>query len=351
MDDSSSSGSSTPRDISDISPRSVTPQSSPPDPNVAPPQAPPQVQNCDDATHCNVNGITCGGTFRNCPGIDANGFNTTYSNVLHPAGNGLMGFAVRVCDQCVLHDHANPLLQKQHRVREWAGPNTFSGNLAQLCHSCIRDEMRLYWQRVNLNTTLANLPANAAPSLQRVRQWPNMASANQNLCVCHHNAITSYQHHCHRCRDGAFTNEFVNPYLSTEAFLRNKDKAAITGRVRSVVGDPHHNVPQQTINNRMFNQVGRMCLCGGRPKRPSIPEYIGFCMCCSGVKVIAHNIPERYQQVNMVVPSVAGPRRSARNHGASQDRTKGPAKALRSHFHRVNIERGWMQADPLIGST
>lgn len=174
---------------------------------------------------------------------------------------------------------------------------------------------------MNLNTTLANLPANAAPSLQRVWQWPSTASADQSLCVCHHNAITNYQHHCHRCRDGAFIDRFVNPYLGTEAFLRNKDKAAITGRVQSAVGDPHHNVPQQTIQNRAFNQIGRMCPCGGRPKRPSFPEYIGFCLCCSGVKIVAHNIPAQYHQANMMVPPVTGLRRSPRNHAASQDRT------------------------------
>jgi len=321
----------------------------PPPPSPSPPAVQPNYPRCNDALHCS-NGMPCGPSFP-CPGVRSDGLNSTFNNVLHPAGPGLPGFNATVCSQCVLHDDVNPQFQKANRVRSWADARYASGNLIQLCHSCIRDEMGLYWQRVSLNTSLSALPATTGPSLQRVAKWPTLDAPDQNLCVCMADVVTPFRNYCHQCRDQVFHDRFELPWTRNEDILRTKTKAVITGRAHLVAGGPQHNVPNRVIQNRMNSdsQIGRMCPCGERPKGPEFPqgEYIAFCLACSGVRVLAQFIPEQYQQDRMLN---TGLRRSPRNHDASQDRTKGPTRALRSHLHRVNIERGWLQYDPLIGN-
>lgn len=281
--------------------------------------------------------------------------NLTYGppQIPHPAPPAnIMGFAVRVCDNCSQHDHPHPN-EKRRQIRGWATSHEMSGNLVRLCNSCTRDEMELYWQRLSLNTPVGALPVTAAPSLQEVSQWPTAAAPEQNLCVCHSRAITTYQHYCHMCRDLGFYYTFTLPYQRNELFLVHKSKAVLSGQQQCNLdgaGFPVLNITRRERVRRLNAQIGRMCPCGkDPPASDNEAPFIGFCLCCSGVRVIDYNIPRKYRRANVA----RGPlRRSPRNHAPSVgNRTKGSVRALRSHLNRVNIERGWVQNDPLIGPT
>ncbi|UPX15604.1 uncharacterized protein EKO05_0006047 [Ascochyta rabiei] len=254
-------------------PESYSSESPSPDP-VPPPLIPLPPPQCDDWHHCDPTGINCGGTFHVCPGFDPVGGNVTYGPVpiFHPAPPAGMGFAARVCDQCRQHDNGIPH-PKNVQVRTWADANAYSGNLIQLCHSCIQDEVELYWQRLSLNTPVPALPAGASPSLFDAQQWPTTANTEQNLCICHSRAIATYDRYCHQCRDQGFQRWFTAAYHANEQFLRTKTKPVITGQKLCDLHAPHnthpaHRITQRTIQARMNASIGRMCPCGERPKAP-----------------------------------------------------------------------------------
>jgi hypothetical protein len=333
-------------------PRSPSPDPLPPPPPPPPPPAPPFPQQCEDAPHCDPTGIRCRGAYHVCPGFDPAGMNIPYTSALvHPGPPAsMLGFACRVCNHCLNHDNNFPHPPKHLLVKQIANANSHSGNLIQLCHTCIRDEIELYWQRIHSNPPPL---ASAAPSLTRIGHWPTRDHPYQNLCICSTVAINAYTHHCHACRDAAFTQHFSATSFRNERFLRTKTKPVLTGKklcnlhspLRPGHTHPPHSVSGRTINARMNADIGRLCPCGERPKAPENfgEEYILYCIACSGVRVNPNRLPEQYQERNMPLR-----RRSPRGHGMG--RTKGPVRAFRSHLYRVNIERGWYQGgDPAIG--
>jgi hypothetical protein len=103
---------------------------------------------------------------------------------------------------------------------------------------------------------------------------------------------------------------------------------------------------------RQPNGIGRMCPCDERPdRRPPAQRSITVCIACIGVKIRGNVIPSECSQAQMAATQ---PRRSARpadqtSATAQINQTRGPQRAVRSALSGVNIERGWVSNDPLIG--
>ena len=268
----------------------------------------------------------------------------SYSNRAHPGPNN-----IRVCHRCIQHTGdflgqqllpiRYQLLIQDIQVRQH-NPEAFKG---QLCHGCIKDEMKLYWARQ------ATAQPAAPVSVTAVDTWPTTAAAPQNLCICEENAIDPYAFHCHACRREAFQLFAADEKDSTAEFLGKRQKAVIKGTRRCVLnGGTQGYIVDGGVQARRWNDNRfRQCPCGETPKRSDALEYIDYCMSCMGVEVDPANLPPKYQQINFPTP-----RRSARNHGTPiYAPTKGPKRAARNPRFRVNIERGWVPNDPYVGGT
>jgi hypothetical protein len=236
----------------------------------------------------------------------------------------------------------------------------YSDATIDLCTRCTRDEMELYWRRYG---TAKPTGVGAAPSLVHVRRWPfgpmmalqGSMPHTQDLCMCARRLLGPYYNHCHACRDRMFALGHTNPHHRAEDFLRGRNKGVITERKACELngGTRAHRVQARHVSAREANGIGRTCPCGERPDvRHGPAKFINVCMVCMGVTVRGHLIPPQYSQAQMAAPTQL--RRSARlavraPPVAGIGRTRGSRKAIRSAMFRVNIERGWVPNDPLIG--
>lgn len=342
----------------------------PPDPPAAPaappppPPPPPPPFTCDDSGHCSL-GVNCQQHNTHiCPGLGAAGIATplSFNNILHPGPVPL-----QVCGNCLTHWNAGAPPNTRFRANAGLGTHT-NGYRAQLCHDCIRDEMEMYWLRQGTPR-----PA-GPPSLNMVAQWPQLANGRQDLCICMEKVQRPFRHHCHACREAALAQLAHNDKFHAEDILGTRTGPVIKGEKTCTANGgtrPHTISAAQQLNRRTRHRVGRQCPCGKRPKAPINPhtqEYITYCLACMGVRVTERNLPDEYQKDNIIGPgNVREPRRrsarlAGRNNvvaapaGAGQppvvyQRTKGPRRAPRSHLFRVNVERGWVPNDPLVGGT
>jgi hypothetical protein len=334
--------------MSDYSPDSIfssdpsysTLPSSPPPGQPPPPPPPPPPFVCDDFNHCHANGhlggVACDQVNRFiCPGFPAGVL--SFSGIQHPFPN-----IVQVCDWCANHEYFN----NWNRIRSVANVGANTGNMIQLCHGCIRDEMELYWER---NGTMVPSGPASAESLVHVDTWPYFPGPSlQNLCICINKTILEYRDYCHACRHSVWRTQVQDPRWTTEDILHERTKPVITGKKLCVTngGTAQHRITNATRNKRVRDNIGRMCPCGeaSKPNEPTLAqEYILICSACMGVCVWPLRLPARYQRANMQPR-----RRSPRNHVVTK-RTKGPKKAERKSTWRVNIERGWVHDDPFVG--
>lgn len=310
-----------------------TPPSSPPTP-------PEQPFVCDDFNHCRANGhlggVACDQVNRfTCPGIP--GGPPSFNGFQHP-----IPITIQVCDWCANHDYFN----NWNVVRSVANMGLNSGNMIQLCHGCIRDEMELYWER---NGTMAPAGPASAESIADVDTWPHLPGLSlQNLCICINRTILPFLDYCHACRHSEWRAQFLDPLWTTENILHERTKPVITGKKLCVSngGTAQYLILNATRNKRARLNVGRVCPCGeeSKPNEPTLAqEYILICSACMGVCVWPLRLPAQYQRANMQPR-----RRSPRNHAGSK-RTKGNRKTERKSTWRVNIERGWVRDDPLVG--
>lgn len=302
---------------------------------------------CSDFLHCLGAGdpegiIQCDvATQQVCPGLAAANLNTpnSYVNDGVHAGED----RTRTCGNCRLHE-GHPLFPNRLAlINSYSNVDLGSGIRSQLCRSCIYDEVELYWLRQGtLN------PMNARSS-QHIRQWP-AANGYQNLCMCEGWTVdTPAIDCCHACRDRLFFELCFNPFQMTEDVLHSCVQPVIKG-ARLYVNQDHGRsmrVSAATILRRRNQGIGRMCPCGNKPKRPSVPEYITYCMACSGVRIVPNFLPRDLRQGPVMARYER--RQSLRNSGFK--RTKGPGAARRHPTYRVNIERAWMTPDPEIGGT
>lgn len=190
----------------------------------------------------------------------------------------------------------------------------------------------------------------AAPSLALAAQWPTLPGVTQNLCICHATAVTPYVNHCHACRSAAFTTHAGSAKLLAQRILHNRTTAVITGRTRCNLngGTAAHLIPQEQRIRRWH--IGRKCPCGRKPKLEALPssrEYITVCLACMGVKIVPGNLPQRLRQHRFQQREFELRSGVVRACGV----TKGPKRAARRAEYRVNIERGWVEDDPLVGGT
>lgn len=179
----SSAGSSSPRGSKSASiPSSVTVTDS--EDSDAPviviplPQPPPPPPRCDDFNHCHPPGVnSCPVSIYPCPGLATNHHPTprSYAGIDHPWPHHSF-----ICNQCTRHGD-------QHKVTTIsvvANTAQRSGSKVFLCKRCMRDEIKLYWERYL--TAKPSGPA-AAPSLRNISRWPWGPAPNdlQNLCYCY----------------------------------------------------------------------------------------------------------------------------------------------------------------------
>ena len=303
------------------------------------PGTPPPIFSCHDFRHCGAVGRPIGApgcdltTLAWCPGLNLPGLNLTtppslYGGHIHPLPNPIV-----TCGFCRVHE-TTYLPGKVVYVDAEATANYHSGHRNQLCHSCLRGEVELYWMR-------QGTPAPGNSSVIWARQWP-LANGLQDLCTCATTSIAIWANtHCHACRDTIFLETCWRPYTNAEDILRRHTKPVITGKKRCRLQDatqPENRISNTVFNNRRARGIGRMCPCGEKPKLPSNLEYITVCFSCSGVRIDPANLPPELQQG----PIMETLNRRQRLRPRPLARTKGPRAAARSHMFRVNIEFGWL---------
>lgn len=326
-------------------------------PNPGGPAAPPVL--CDDNVCCGTAGLGAGvcmqGPLNNCAELVALGADFTptrsKSGRLHTLG-------IQFCNFCKRHERG----QKHNRVDTRTGTGQIStqvsqpalpapgvpamswGARADLCTPCIKEEMKLYWERMGIAMpgTIPGTPDPATrPTLNWAEHWPTAGAPLQDLCICHERTVTQFQRSCcHACRDRAFYSEYLSEAKETEDILRERKKAVIKGDSLCDIngGTSTFYVSAAEIAARVTKGVGRVCPCGREPA-PLAPaaHFIDVCLACSGVRVDPTRIPPAYQQLTMSPPN----KRVTRNHP-----TKGPRKAKRGPEYRVNIELAWRSVDP-----
>lgn len=335
------------------SPRPSSPPSSPrsPDPfGGLPHPAPANVMPCDDAGHCLSNFMPQCETavLRNCPGLPNGRTPPSYhGNIIHPQPGSVI-----TCANCRIHDTNawGPFgVPTNWFIETFATEERNSGLRNQLCYSCIRDEMELYWLRQGTNP-----PQGPALSVHRVVDWPIMPNADQNLCICQRDAVDRWVFHCHACRDEALRITCMRPYRRAENILRCRTRPVITGKKRCALngGTAQHWIGLQRKRNRVNAGFGRRCPCGNKskPMEPGGSEWISICLACMGVRIELARMPAKYQRANMQ-PRRRSPRGHAATAGPVLSRTQGPKAAQRSPEFRVNIERGWVENDWFVGGT
>ncbi|USP81701.1 uncharacterized protein yc1106_08975 [Curvularia clavata] len=314
-----------------------------PAPQQLPPPPPPIPWLCADFWHCAraIGGFCEPRDIVTCPGIVDFGYPTSLTyieDIEHPDGPE----TVVTCGHC--RTHVDDYEQLRHAmITADADINPFSGYRTQLCRGCIRDEVELYWLRQGQPN-----PGPAQNStLAMVRQWP-AANGVQDLCICEENSIAKWARtHCHACRTTLFLRDTHARWQIAEHVLRHHNKAVITGkcphRLEEDLYAPENRVSEDIVARRMANGIGRMCPCGEKPKEQSTPEYITFCMGCSGVRIDPAHLPPELQE-DAVLASYRR-RQSLRNPDRN---TKGPAQARKDPMNRVNTECGWMGPDPWL---
>ncbi|KAF1829133.1 hypothetical protein BDW02DRAFT_574251 [Decorospora gaudefroyi] len=226
------------------------------------------------------------------------------------------------------------------------------GFKAQLCHSCIKDEMELYWQRQGTNPPLQ------LPSMRMVARWPMLNTSVQDLCICRA-TIVNYENHCHACRDDAWNDLTASEKAEPEDIFGTRIPGVAKGQ-KAITANQQWRNTAATRQRRHNNRIARLCPCGNLPKKQLGPqtiaarEYISYCLACMGVKVDPrwNKPPVKYRE-----EAVANLRRRQRlvaavNVGVvapGYHRTKGPLREIRDPSFRVNIERGWVHNDPFVG--
>ncbi|XP_014557124.1 hypothetical protein COCVIDRAFT_15513 [Bipolaris victoriae FI3] len=276
-----------------------------------------------------------------CPGLAAVNIPTpnSYVNDGVHAGED----RTRTCGNCRQHE-GHPLFpDKRALINSYSNVNLASGIRSQLCRSCIYDEVELYWLRQG---TAGPTNARSSPF---IRQWP-LPNGLQNLCMCEIWTVdTPANDCCHACRDVLFSEFCFRPFQMTEDVLHSCTQPVIKGTRLYVNQDIGRStrVSAATILKRRAQGIGRMCPCGNKPKRPSVQEYITYCMACSGVRINPNFLPRDLRQGPVMARYQR--RQSLRNSGFK--RTKGPTAARRHPTYRVNIERAWLTPDPEIGGT
>ena len=311
-------------------------------------------EHCDDFIHCRASGGPRGNTLCDvswaflCPGLHP--FRPTPPSkygIIHPHPG-----EVWVCAHCMDHDTAACLpghfTNKLEPITTLADANYQSGFRNQLCHRCIRDEVELYWLRQG--TPVPPIKP-GGDTKQLVEQWPIAPNSLQDLCICNRLGITQFQFRCHACRDEGFRVNSWARYKLAEDILTSRDKKVITGHIRCHKngGTGRHlrkGIPDGPVTDRIANAgLRRRCPCGEKPKAQSTPEYITFCLGCSGVRIDPANLPPHLQYDNVMagIEKRKGMRLSTqRLRKVEMRRTNGTRKAKRSHIFRVNIESAWI---------
>jgi hypothetical protein len=315
---------------------------------------PPPPFACSDRPCCAIGNQACDpNTVQFCPGLPGPAGPTP------PSATGINHFGpspVQVCGNCVRHvDNGDDV---QTTIKSLAGAALHPlPHKAQLCHDCIKDEMVLYWHRQGTQAPAGPL------SIGLVEQWPAAANGIQDLCICEAKAVTPFQNHCHNCRRTARRRLVRGDKRQAEEILSTREKLVVTGRRLCNLNGGHHD-RLRVPGNPNFHE--RLCPCGRKPKKPHKinrrpNEYITYCLACMGVRVVPRNLPYQYKQHRMDDYSRTNPRRSARINAqlggpasaapVVYGNTMSPLRAPRNHLFRVNIERGWVPNDPLVGGT
>lgn len=322
-------------------------------------------EHCDDFIHCRASGgphdnAVCHPTLSFiCPGLQpVCPTPPSKYGIIHPHPG-----QVRVCAYCMGHDTTHYLpghfTHKLAAVTSHADANYRSGFRNQLCRRCIRDEVELYWLR----------QGKPVPPIQQlddtnqiVEQWPTAPYSLQDLCICNRLSIISFRIRCHACRDEGFRIASWNQYKLAEDILTNREKKVITGHRRCRNNGGTRGYVQRHLRRGMLNGtitdrsanagLRRRCPCGEKPKARSTPEYITFCLACSGVRIDPANLPANLREENVMagIARREGMRDSTKAARAVvTSRTKGMRRAVRSHLYRVNIESGWINSDLGMG--
>ncbi|KAF2118795.1 hypothetical protein BDV96DRAFT_362542 [Lophiotrema nucula] len=306
--------------------------------------------NCDD-----YNGQCCfnQGPFnptgdRDCPGPPLNPAWRPCPNIhgIHalPAGTQYL-----TCVTCRLHGYT----QRMNEVSQWA-TERFAGTVThnpngyrtQLCKNCAKEEVQLYWLRVQQHPQPPAQPVNQ-PGLhwsRRVRQWPVAGGPHgglpQDLCVCDARAIEVPRiRQCHPCRDITFQRIATNNRNRRDNALRNLSQGSING-TRRKVGFARKLVGANTQNPRQIRGVRRTCPCGNEPMAaaPSAAqEYVSICLGCMGVKVDPRNLPN-----DLTPPSLNGTVLGGTFNFERMRVRPSPVRKIERHpGARVNIESPW----------
>ncbi|OAK98504.1 hypothetical protein IQ06DRAFT_307604 [Phaeosphaeriaceae sp. SRC1lsM3a] len=343
------------------------------------PPPPPPPFFCTDQPHCRIGAPPCPHAgLVTCAQVPVH----LLANVAQPAQiNGVPHAPgpIQVCNLCILHDRT----QKRTDVNTRATAGEFSprvpagtnvppgrsvGARADMCISCVRDEMKLYWHRVG-TIRPAVPPAN---SLNHIARWPTANAgplSAQDLCICMTKAVTMWQNdRCHACRNSLYDHYHTAGATHHEQFLRKRQKSVIKGDRQCNIqqpGRPNFEHPAATIAAREARGIGRMCPCGEKPKvQTPANAFIDVCLACMGVRVNPVMIPAEFSRASLFPPpdtrreTRAQARRGAALAAAGQTYapTKGRRHAQRSQNVRVNIELGFLTdpnpphaGDPFIG--